>query len=551
MLSQVDQQHVTNRGGGLPQLLAGDDALIFQARVAVVVDAEGQLLGVGEGLALEGHIFNALTGGLGQINLVVEADEMVMEIAGLVRVEGDVHIAGLPLIPAGSGPLHIGFHFRAGDLDRIKHVGVFINVKQVAVVEVALLQIAGVLEQGHSGDIGAGVFQLDGTDEIDDSGILKAAFGQTVDLIDRLEVGGGMTQHIVLDKGNGLGLGGLNGGNVPQTLIRLHILHGHGFHSGSGDLLAAIEGQIIADHFARIVLGLANRDGAVIVDVGGVGVAQLQYIHFGTLIQNGLGGIGAVGGVFSVQTRMGRNHNDIGAGADFVDALGHGVGHGRKGQIGHALLGAVPTGNVGRRHANDGHLDAAALHDGVTGAGEIGAVGVLDVGGQNRHLSLGQNGLEIVHAKVEFMVAQNPGVVLHVVEGRGYRVICRVLGIEIVGHNGALDGIAGVHQNGVGVFRPNLLDVGGNPGQTVSGALLHIFVGVAPDIAVGVRSADDGQMDLAGFRRQGGGGEGQHQGCAQYRRQNPVSSLFAHFLVSFPLPQNRSRPQFRLLPIIT
>ena len=294
-----------------------------------------------------------------------------------------------------------------------------------------------------------------------------------------------MAQHVVLNEGHGLFLGFLDGGHVPQALVGLHVLHGDGLHGGGGDLLVGVEGQVIADHLAGVVLGLAHGDG-VVVDVGRMGVAHLEHVHLGALVQNGLGGVGAVGGVLGLQARVGGDHDHVGLVADLLDALGHGVGHGLKGQLVHALLGAVPPGDVGGVHADDGHVHAAPLHDGVARAGEVAAVGVLDVGGQDGHVGLVDDGLELVHAEVELMVAQSPGVVLHIVERGGDRVVGGVLGVEVVGHDGALDGVARVHQNGVGVLCPDLVDVGGDAGQAVPGALLHVLIGVTPDVAVGV-----------------------------------------------------------------
>ena len=463
MLGQIGHQHVADGGGGLPLLLAGDDALVLQAGVAVVVDTEGEGHVVGEGLALESHILDALPGGLGQVDLIVQADEVVVEIARLLRVKGDGYIPFFPLVPARGGPLHVSLHLRAGHLDGVEHIGVLVDVEQVAVVEIALFQVAGVLEQRNSGHVGAGVLQLDGADEIDDSGVLDAAGGDALDLVHRLEVGGGMAQHVVLNEGDGLFLGALDGGQLTQALVGLDALHGYGLHSGGGDLLVGVEGQVVAHHLAGIVLGLTHRDGRA-VDVSGVGVAQLEHVHLGALVQDGLGCIGAVGGVLGSQAGMGGHHDDVGLAADLLDTSGHGVGHRLKGQVSHALLGAVPAGDVGSGDTDNGHLHAAPLHDSVARAGEVAAVGVLDVGRQHRHVHLLQNGLESVHTEIKLMVAQGPGIIVHVVEGGGHRVAGGVLGVEVVGHDGALDGVARVHQNGVGVLRAHLVDVGGYPG---------------------------------------------------------------------------------------
>ena len=82
-------------------------------------------------------------------------------------------------------------------LDGVEHIGVLVDVEQVAVVEISLFQVAGVLEQRNSGHVGAGVLQLDGADEIDDSGVLDAAGGDALDLVHRLEVGGGMALSLI------------------------------------------------------------------------------------------------------------------------------------------------------------------------------------------------------------------------------------------------------------------------------------------------------------------------------------------------------------------
>ena len=183
---------------------------------------------------------------------------------------------------------------------------------------------------------------------------------------------------------------------------------------------------------------------------------------------------------------MGGHHDDVGLAADLLDTSGHGVGHRLKGQVSHALLGAVPAGDVGSGDTDNGHLHAAPLHDSVARAGEVAAVGVLDVGRQHRHVHLLQNGLESVHTEIKLMVAQGPGIIVHVVEGGGHRVAGGVLGVEVVGHDGALDVVAGVDEEGVGVLGPHLLDVGVEPGHAVVVGLRVVFVGIAPDISVHV-----------------------------------------------------------------
>ena len=205
----------------------------------------------------------------------------------------------------------------------------------------------------------------------------------------------------------------------------------------------------------------------------------------------------------------------------------HRVGQGLKGQLLHALLGAVPAGDVGGVHADDGHLDAAPLHNGVARAGEIAAVGVLDVGRQDGHFSLIQDGFQGVNAEVELMVAQCPGVVAHVVHGGGHRVVRGVLGVEIVGHDGALDIVARVDEDGVGILCPDLLDVGIQPGHAVVGALSVVLIGVAPDVAVHIRGTQNGDVLLAA-----GGKGGRHQGYQQrpggQQREQAAGTVFLH-----------------------
>ena len=143
---------------------------------------------------MEHDVLDALALGLGQVDLIVHAGKHIVEVVGVLGVEGDIDIPLLPLVVALGGPLHVSLELRAGDAHPVKGVVKLVDVEDVAVVDVALGQIAGALEEGGGGDVGAGVLQLDGVDQIHDGGIHHPAGGDAADLVLRLEAGGSASQ---------------------------------------------------------------------------------------------------------------------------------------------------------------------------------------------------------------------------------------------------------------------------------------------------------------------------------------------------------------------
>ena len=447
---------------------------------------------------MEHDVLDALALGLGQVDLIVHAGKHIVEVVGVLGVEGDIDIPLLPLVVALGGPLHVSLELRAGDAHPVKGVVKLVDVEDVAVVDVALGQIAGALEEGGGGDVGAGVLQLDGVDQIHDGGIHHPAGGDAADLVLRLEAGGSASQGraalalvagaAAVDVVDGLLMGLGHQGDLPELLAGGHAGHIHNLHRAVNDLIVGVQGQIKAGDVPAAVAHAADDGGALLLVDHHVVVGHLEHVDLRVVVQNLLGGVGAALLVkFGVHAHVGGHHDYVGLVADLVDGLADGHVGGLIDGVVNAVLAAVPDGDIRGDHADDGQLHAAPLHNRPARAGDRLALGAGDVGGQNREAGLSQNGLHGGDAPVELVVAQGHGVIAHVVHGGDDRMgLLRGLVIQIVGHDGALDVVAGVDEEGVGVLGPHLLDVGVEPGHAVVVGLRVVFVGIAPDISVHV-----------------------------------------------------------------
>ena len=331
-----------------------------------------------------------------------------------------------------------------------------------------------------------------------------------------------------------MGLG--HQGDGADLLAGSDAVHVHDLHSGGDDIVVGVQSQVEAGDVTAAVAGAADDGGALLVLDHRVVVGHLEHVDLRVIVQNLLGGVGAVLLVeLGVHTHVGGDHDHVGLVADGGDGgLDGGVG----GLIGaglHTLLAAVPDGHVGGDHADDGHLHAVPLHDGPAGAGDEFTAGVLHVGGQNGEVGLAGDGLHGVDAPVELVVAQSHGVIAHEVHGGDDGVgLIGGLVVEVVGHDGALDVITGVDEDGVGVLGPDLLDVGVEAGHAVVGGLFIVLIGVTPDIAVHIGGAKDGDVLFAFSGQSGGEGGGQHgdSQCAGQELAETVVHLCFSFLLN-------------------
>ena len=334
-------------------------------------------------------------------------------------------------------------------------------------------------------------------------------------------------------------MGLLNEGQVPEGLAGLHVGHVHDGDGGGGHVLVGVYGHVEAGDIPSAVAYAAHRGAALRLVDHSVIVGHLEHVHLRVVLQDFQAGVGAIVLVkFRVGAHVRGDDNHVGGVADGGNGLFHGHVSGLKGGVLNALLAAVPDGHVRGDHADDGHLHAALLYDGPARAGDKSSVLVQHIGGQHGELGLSQNLEHGGNAPVELMVAQGHGVVAHEVHGGhdGVGLVGRLV-VQVVGHDGALNVVARVDENGVGVLGPYLLDVGVQTGHAVVGALLAVLVAVPPGIAVQVGGGQDGQMSLP-LGGQGRGDHGGHQCRGQKQCGQSAQDMVTHrqcLLSDFPL----------------
>ena len=268
--------------------------------------------------------------------------------------------------------------------------------------------------------------------------------------------GGVAVVHQLGHIGVGLGVGG--GGNqlVGQGAGLLIVdYHAHVGQSGAGgDDLGAV------DHVGIAYLG--NDIGS-----GGVAVAvyeQVNAIHVLAHVD------GAVADALVIDAQVAQADNQIGAGlVQLIDlSLGDGVqlvGLG-EGDAGH--LGGVGLGQgLGGGQAEHAHLHAAEVKD-LVGIEDSLAVGLSGhVGAQDGEVGILGQGLEVVDAEVQLMVAHSHGIItggVHELDGA----------LALVGaHQGlAHDGVAGRDQQHIGAGGLEVLLQLGHTGHAEGSALL-------------------------------------------------------------------------------
>ncbi len=157
---------------------------------------------------------------------------------------------------------------------------------------------------------------------------------------------------------------------------------------------------------------------------------------------------------------MGGNKDEIRPVANLLNSLPYCDTSGFKGGFGDAGLAAVPDRDSRRADSDDRNSDAAALQQSPSVAGDKAAVLVQDVCAENREIGLAQNGFHCTDAPVEFVIAQCHAVVAHKVHGcdDGMLAVGIFVG-DVIGHDGALNNVARVHQEDNGIFRRNLLNI--------------------------------------------------------------------------------------------
>ena len=167
----------------------------------------------------------------------------------------------------------------------------------------------------------------------------------------------------------------------------------------------------------------------------------------------------------------------------------------------------LPSGDVGRIHADDANLHALKFLDDVRDAHPGIPLGALchKVGGGHGHgmllavvgahhiLNLTLENRQIV---VELVIAQAPHVVVHQAQRLHHGIVLfrSEVGV-VIGHGRALHGIAAIHQNDVLFRSTNLLDHGSDHGQTHVRRRFASGVVDGQHFAVHVAGRDDGNHD--------------------------------------------------------
>src|SRR5699024_8300968 len=472
-------------------------------RGAVIVDRDGKDVGIGHRRAVgPGQVQDAVARLLRDVDFIVDALECVVQIVAGRGVEGDGQIARLPGLEERGRPLHVVAQLRSVHLQLVEGVFVGVDAGQVALADGALPHLAG--HGGHSGgrDLRAGVVQLHLVDEVQQGGVLHHGAGDVLDLVVR----GHVAAAQLADGDDGVCLGALvvGGQQGDQLGVRLIVCDLPALRGAAGYLPAAVPltlqvqvdlrhgggGVLVFDHQYAVDLFA----GDLLVAVGCDDDVELRA---------GVGQVGharAIDAVFVLGVHVHDADQDIHLGFDLVAdvaAFVHGVGDGPARQV-----DRIPAGDVGGDHADEADFEVLFPDDGIA-VGQGGAVGGIDVAGQDLGVLLGHDLLQGVHAVIVLMVARDPDVVADGVQ-------CGDHGVDIVRQEQlgriALDGVARVDHQGVG--RAQLFDGGGLLGDAAGGVLLVGRVVPGVELAVGIAGGQNLQIH----------GEGPEGSCRRGRR---------------------------------
>ena len=522
--------------------------IVAAAVKAVVIEDNGELLIVGDGLGVVGHPDHPGAGGLGGVDGVGEAiavDDIVVGQAAL-----NIELA-VVLIELAGGVFQPGANLLAAHSDLIEPVFKAVEAEHIAQANIPLGDEVFLAARGQgrgNGELGGGV--VVGVV----GGVLAGAVigAQNLHAVDQVHKGGGSgaqpgggivavgladdLEHIVLPGGFLIGLENL-------AELRVDVVAGHRLTTdllGHGDILG-IQGRRLcglvighddlADGLSlgiglhdgdalAVGIGSAKDPGAVLVagehKVNGIGLLH-QVLH---RVHGQVAGLGGVG-----HAAVGHNGDHVGLGLHLRLIVLVGLVNARK--VDALPVGRdVPLGDVGVGQADDGHLHAVEFPDliglvvfpgfpavgiilpglgiqvigGHNGSGGLLAAGI---GGQVVHLAV-----ENVQTVVELMVARNPEVVAQGTEGlHGGVVRLGLVEGVVVGQRRTLNGVANVREIEIfAVFRAHLLDVGGDAGQA-GGACPAGFIagGVICGIDLAVQVRGDEERELRGRRSRGGG----------------------------------------------
>ncbi len=292
-------------------------------------------------------------------------------------------------------------------------------------------------------------------DKIHNGSIPQLPFRDPPYLVFGLEAGGGYSERralfpVFIDSPLNVAdcflVGFFYEGEVSQPLIRIHVFHFDDFHRGVQDLVFIIQSE---DELGNISAGIPcsadNRSALFLVEYHVV-VTNLQNIHFGVVIKNFLSGVAPPFFIkFRVKSHVGGHHDNIRFISYFVDFSCNGNACGFIRMLFNAFLSAIPDGDIGCYHSDDGDLDTVSFDDGVPQSGNIVPFLVLHIGGKHGEFGLLHDGLHRLDSPVELMVTEGHNVIAHIVHGFHHRVLFfRPLIVQIIGHDRTLDSISPV-----------------------------------------------------------------------------------------------------------
>ena len=535
---------------------------------AVAVDGGGELLVVGDRLALVAQVDHAAALGVAHVDVIVHAVDLVGAKAG--AGDGAVLLHGVVL----GDPLQPRLDLLAGDLDLVEQV-VVITIDGVAVLQGNLggLLIAQQLAHaevsgGHGG--GDGQIGLSGPDlHLVDQIHGVALDVEQVGLVVPLAAQGA---HHLVNSGQAVVVVGLHELLQLRVVLLLGkadglaLADGKGAVAGEGDgCLGQVLGAAV-DNGDRLAVGVLKG-----VDAGGVVVAGDDHVDAGGVLNE------VVGLILGVEVGLADLDSALVAGAHKAGALAGVDGHDHdvaglllahhllpvvgpligEGALVVALVdkvvalvvgGGVPVGDVHvlkAQHADlEGLLAHGELPDDVGSLVYLLGFGVDVVGAQDgdglAHLAVRVlHGVVDVllglHGEVELVVAHDKGVIPAVAQAQGDGVVHAVLAVDIVaGDGGALDGVAVVNEDNA-VHR---LPLGGHGGGHLQVAVLNVLaVGGVEAVALAVHVGGGVHADGDGLRLLGEGGDAhaaqRHEDAEEQGGQPLRAAVMFHTLFPF------------------
>ena len=535
---------------------------------AVVVDDDGEGIGVLHGLAVVGHVLDAVAGGSRSVDLIGEAlagDNVVVRQAAL-DAEGAV-LVGPNL---GGGVLEPGADFLAAHGDLVEPVLIAVQAEHVAELDVTLRdEVLGIAGGQRSGDgqlsglivglVVGGVLtgavisapDLDLVHEVDEGGrrSAEARGGEVV------ACGADGLEHVLVPRCILIGLqsGGQLGLRLIEGLRGAALADGHGSIGGFDRV--GLRGLVVGEQRAADNTSLRARgdDG----DLLAVGVGNLRHtvamlvagehkvdgVRGGDKLTDEVGLFGV-----AVDAAVADEDNEVGLGLHlgFVVLVGL---HNACEVDALPVLGDIPVRDVGVADAHDSDLDAVIFLDDIGSVAVPGLpvaglvvvrVGVEVVRHGNTDLGLGLGGLrgeivqlalENIHAVVELVVADDPHIIVHHTHDLHGGIVHVLLheGV-VVRQRRALDGVAGVAEEYVLVFRTLLLDIGSDAGHALimgAGQACILRVVRCKLLTMDVGGVEEEDLDLILISRENG--RHQRRDKAQHKQQrHDARKCFLH-----------------------